>query len=162
GLERDTGKEVRLRQPDTLNNAITQATLIHSILFPDGPAVHAPKDGPAPMDLDNMDVRVAINALASQVNFMQRNGGYQGNNKGNNGDSRPPKLTPEERAYLMANNGCFRCRKIGHMAKQCRTFSSQPQQQQRPRQFNNFEVPTATPEPQQAFLQSQSGKDNSN
>ena len=161
GLERDTGKEVRLRQPATLEYAISQATLVHSILFPDGPTVNTTKDGPAPMELDNMDIRVAINAIASQVNFMQRNGGYQGSNKGNNSTSRPPKLTPEERAYLIANNGCFRCRKIGHISPQCRTFPSQPQQQQRPRQFNNVEMNTAF-EPQQAAPQTQSGKANSN
>lgn len=30
-----------------------------------------------------------------------------------------PKLTPEERSRLMANNGCFYCRGIGHRASQC-------------------------------------------
>ena|SRR5690554_6935 len=100
GLERYTGKEARLRQPATLEYAISQATLVYSILFLDSPTVNTAKDGPAPMELDNMDVRVAISAIASQVNFMQRNGGYQGSNKGNNSASRPPKLT-----HLIANNG---------------------------------------------------------
>ncbi|KAF9992055.1 hypothetical protein BGZ65_012754, partial [Modicella reniformis] len=155
GLEHDTGKEVRLRQPTTLEYAISQATLIYTILFPDDPKAQTPKDGPTPMDLDNMDIRVAINAIASQVNYMQRNG-YQGNNKRNHGAPRPSKMTPEEKTYLMANNGCFRCRKLGHMSSQCRTFPSQPQQQQRPLQFNNIEVhPTihvpTTHEPLQAL-----------
>ena len=163
GLERDTGKEVRLRQPTTLDYAISQATLVHSILFPDGPHVSTAKEGPSPMDLDNMDIRVAINNIASQVNSMQRNGGYQANNRGYNGAPLPPKLTAEERAYLIANKGCFRCRKLGHVSPQCRAFPSQPsQQQQRPRQFNNFELSTADPGPQQTLLQSQSGKANSN
>jgi hypothetical protein len=49
------------------------------------------------------------------------------------------------------------------MSPQCRTFPSQPsQQQQRPRQFNNVELPTADPGPLQTLLQSQSGKANSN
>ena len=30
-----------------------------------------------------------------------------------------PKLTPEERAYLKANGGCFRCRQPGHFAHRC-------------------------------------------
>ena len=162
GLERETGKEVRLRQPTTLDYAISQATLVHSILFPDGPTVHPPKDGPAPMDLDNMDIRVALNAIASQVNSMQRSGAYQGYNKNNNGAVRPPKLTPEERTYLVANNGCFRCRKTGHISNQCRTFPSQPQQQQRPRQFNNIDVSAPGPDYHQGVSQTQSGKDNSN
>lgn len=171
GLERETGKEVRLRQPDTLDQAISQATMVHSILFPDGPTVRTNKDDHSAMDLDNMDIRVAINAIAAQVNSMQRNGGYQANNMqrnggyhGNNknfaGIPHPSKLTPEERAYLIANNGCFRCRKIGHLSPQCRAVFTA--QQQRPRQFNNFEVPTSTSELQQGYAQSQSGKDNSN
>ncbi|KAF9079268.1 hypothetical protein BGX23_004548 [Mortierella sp. AD031] len=114
------------------------------------------------MDLDNMEIRVAINAVASQFNSMQRNGGYQGNNMGYNGIPRPPKLTPEERAYLIANKGCFRYRKLGHISSECRTFPSQPRQQQRPRQFNNIEVSPAAPESQQAFFLTQSGKANSN
>ncbi|KAG0246041.1 hypothetical protein BG011_002586, partial [Mortierella polycephala] len=120
-----------------------------------------PKYGPSLMDLDNMDIRVAINAIASQVNPMQRNGGYQANNKGYSGTPLPPKLTAEEKAYLIANKGCFRCRKLGHIANVCRTFPSHPQQQQRPRQFNNIEMNTAF-EPQQAAPQNQSGKANSN
>lgn len=158
GLERDTGKEVRLRQPATLDYAISQATLVHSILFPDGPNVNAPKESPAPMDLDNMDIRIAINAIASQINSMQRNSGYQANNKGYPGTPRPAKLTPEERAFLVANKGCFRCRKIGHMSSDCRTF---PSQQQRPRQFNNVEM-TIPSEHQLATSLIHSGKANSN
>jgi hypothetical protein len=160
GLERETSKEVRLRQPDTLDQAISQATLVHAILFPEGPSIRVNKDQPSPMDIDNMDIRVAINAIAAQVNNMQRSGGYQNNNKNSNGTPRPPKLNPDERAYLIANNGCFRCRKLGHQSPQCRiVFTSQ---QQRPRQFNNFEVPATAPEVHQTHSQDQSGKDNSN
>ena len=38
-----------------------------------------------------------------------------------------PKLLPltdEERAYLIANNGCFRCRQLGHISDACTTFTS--------------------------------------
>jgi hypothetical protein len=30
------------------------------------------------------------------------------------------KLTPQAREYLMRNNGCFYCCKLGHTAQQCR------------------------------------------
>jgi hypothetical protein len=47
---------------------------------------------------------------------------------------RPPALTPEERERLRARGGCFRCRKLGHMAAQCPNFTVTralaPQQQQ--------------------------------
>jgi hypothetical protein len=42
--------------------------------------------------------------------------------------ARPPnspsmnKLTPKERQYLIDNNGCFKCRKIGHFAGDCKKY----------------------------------------
>jgi len=148
GLEPDTSKEVKLRQCTSLEQAISTATLIHSILFPHGPSV-APKQSSSDMDVDNL--HVAINNLTAQVNYLS-----QGPNRTNN-TPRPSKLTPAEKALLIANGGCFRCRKIGHMASNCRTFPSQ-QQHQRPRQFNNFETNT----PHQPTAHNQSGNDNSN
>ncbi|KAF9965386.1 hypothetical protein BGZ73_001451, partial [Actinomortierella ambigua] len=122
GLEHDTGREVKLRQPTTLDAAISQATLVHSILFPDGHSVKTQKDGPSPMDIDNMDIRVAINAIAAQVNHLQRNGGFQPKTQSKYSTTFPPKLSPQDKAYLVANGGCFRCRKLGHMANDCRAF----------------------------------------
>ncbi|KAI8345094.1 hypothetical protein B0O80DRAFT_475721 [Mortierella sp. GBAus27b] len=60
-------------------------------------------------------------------------------------------MTAQEKSHLMANGGCFRCRKLGHMANACRAFPNQPQSG-RGRQFNNVEI-GADP---------QAGKDNSN
>lgn len=148
GLEPDTSKEVKLCQCATLDDAIATATLIHSILYPNGPVV-APKHNSMDMDIDNL--HVAINNLTAQVNYLS-----QGSNRGNNAP-RPPKLTPAEKAHLMANKGCFRCRKIGHMASNCRTFPNH-QQHQPSRQFNNLETYT----PQQPAPQSQPGNANSN
>jgi hypothetical protein len=155
GLETNTSKEVKLRQPDSLDQAINQASLIHSILFPEYPIMSsiASKAESTPMDIDNL--YVAINNLTTQVNYLSRNNGF--NNNSNN-TPRPPKLTPEDKAYLIAKKGCFRCRKIGHMANQCRTF---PNQQQQSRQFNNIEVAAAYAS-QQASPSTQSGKATSN
>ncbi|KAG0291119.1 hypothetical protein BGZ98_003139, partial [Dissophora globulifera] len=36
GLEPDTSKQLRLRQPTSIDVAITEATIVYSILFPDG------------------------------------------------------------------------------------------------------------------------------
>ena len=37
---------------------------------------------------------------------------------------RPAKLTPEEKEHLAKNNGCFRCRQLGHNSYNCPTFPS--------------------------------------
>jgi hypothetical protein len=149
GLESNTSKEVKLRQPHDLEHAIHQASLVHSILFPEFPTLTttAPKSDSA-MDIDNL--HVAINNLTTQVNNLSRNNGF-GNST--HATPRPPKLTPEDKAYLIAKKGCFRCRRIGHMASQCRAFPTQ----QQPRQFNNIEV-AAVSASEQVFSQTQSGK----
>jgi hypothetical protein len=41
--------------------------------------------------------------------------------------SSTPKLAPlteEERKYLIDNNGCFRCRELGHRSFECTTFTN--------------------------------------
>ena len=38
----------------------------------------------------------------------------------------PKKLTPEEREQCAKRGLCFRCRKTGHMASTCPTFSNPP------------------------------------
>jgi hypothetical protein len=43
------------------------------------------------------------------------------------------RLTPEERAYLLANNGCVYCRRLGHSVHQC---------PQRPRNPANAATPS--------------------
>jgi hypothetical protein len=175
GLEPDTSKEVKLRQPATLELAITQATLIHSILYPNGPTgFQAQPQQSSNMEVDNL--HVAVNNLTSQVNYLARQSGYN-NNQNKTGDNHnqnnakpfvynpntnykpsgplPPKLSDPEKAFLYNNGGCYRCRKLGHQGFDCKIFPSTP----RPgRQFNNIEVPVSP----QALSQTQSGKAISN
>ncbi|KAF9973127.1 hypothetical protein BGZ65_009433, partial [Modicella reniformis] len=146
GLERDTSKEVKLRQPTTLDQPISQATLIHSILFQDNPTSSAPKT--EPMDFDTM--QVTINNLAAQVNVTPATTTTLSTPMAT---SHALPSSPGGKAKLIANNGCFRCRKIGHMASQCRAFPNK--QKQQPRHFNNIEM-DATPQPQQSASQTQS------
>ncbi|KAG0275651.1 hypothetical protein BGZ96_003712 [Linnemannia gamsii] len=107
-----------------------------------------------PNAMDNDNPHIAINNLTNQVNYLSL-----ASNRANNNTLRPPKLTADEKAHLTANKGCFRCRKIGHMASQCRTFPNQSHQHSC--QFINIEAVT-TSIPQQAIPQPQQGKAISN
>lgn len=81
--------------------------------------------GAAPMDLnlteatpvfhdDPIDTSSAVNAIHAKP-------------KSSGGPTRfPPKLTHEEKMKCLRENLCLRCRKPGHMARECPTFSSFP------------------------------------
>src|SRR5262249_53513104 len=60
--------------------------------------------GPVPMDLDAMGV----------------------NKNKNNGKPKFKKLTPAERKQLQAVGACFRCRVVGHTAKDCKQGQPTP------------------------------------
>lgn len=106
GLEKETSKQVRLRQPANLDAAITEATIIHTILFPDGiPQILAsPKTTPEPMAMELDNLRLELNALRQQVRQSY---------------SSIPKLSNQERDRLRLRGACFKCRKDGHMAREC-------------------------------------------
>jgi hypothetical protein len=113
GLESDTSREVRLRQPTTLDEAIKLATIIHNILRPVAPtAVVAPAAPVAqqptaePMDLDSLRILLTNLTKTTGINAFQR----------------PlPKLTNTERDRLRRIGACFRCRRTGHLASACRS-----------------------------------------
>lgn len=92
------------------------------------PRAHEPNHAPHPnllvtpyrdpmaMDLDNLVI--AVNALARRFDSSN------GNNRNNHGrppnyGNRIPPLTPQERGRLLAEGGCFKCRKPGHIAREC-------------------------------------------
>jgi hypothetical protein len=127
GLEDGTGLQVRLRQPDSLDAAITEATIVHAILLPDGVPQAVPQTTAAPrtpsdptaMEIDNL--RLEINALRRQIR--------------NNSHGLPP-LDSAERARLRQRGACYKCRRDGHMYRDC------PDQQGRA--FNNMSVPVGS------------------
>lgn len=74
----------------------------------------AAANGPTPMDLgaltlndDYYDDRDAPRPPAGAISLAAANTTYT-------------KLTPEERDYLRNNNGCFYCRRLGHIANDCK------------------------------------------
>ncbi|KAF8917134.1 hypothetical protein BGZ58_005159 [Dissophora ornata] len=139
GLEPETGKEVKLRQPTNLTTAIHQATIVHSILHPFKPinphSANLPTKAPTPtlepMDIDNLNVFLA--------NFKASAGG--------NGRQPLSKLTVATREYNYRNGLCHRCRKPGHVARNCGAERS----------FNHFE--TAGDKPKETKETQLPGKD---
>jgi len=74
-----------------------------------------PYHDPMAMELDNLVI--AVNALANRFNSSNGNN-RQGNRPTYNGNRLPP-LTHQERARLRDEGGCFKCRKPGHIAREC-------------------------------------------
>lgn len=117
GLEAETSKEVRLRQPTTMAQAVHQASIVHSILHPLGPMTTAhpvsTASAGASMDVD------AISVLLANLNN-RSNPPYR-NQRGSTPHAHHQlrKLTDAERNKLRREGACFRCRRKGHMANNC-------------------------------------------
>lgn len=128
GLEPTTSKEVRLRQPETLSQAIKQATIVHGILHPTEPTGLGTSDHsstastPTPMDLDALQVLISnltsLHALNGNPNYNRSN--HQNNNRTSQNRSRLGKLSDQERERLRLTGGCYRCRRPGHISRDCR------------------------------------------
>ena len=121
GLESETSKQVRLSQPSTLDEAISKATIVHSILYPIAPTAlptvpSTPIASPStaePMDIDSM--RVLINNLVALTGATT-----------DIANIRQPlhKLNDREREQLRRAGKCFRCRKPGHISRNCRVMNN--------------------------------------
>ncbi|KAF9401490.1 hypothetical protein BGZ76_007546, partial [Entomortierella beljakovae] len=133
GLEEHTRREVRLRQPTSLDTAISQATIIHSILNPPKPPPIStpdkiPNSTTMAMEIDNL--RLQLNALTQ--NQTRRNNLHPNYN----GNRTLQRLDEVERKRLYERGACFKCRKDGHHARDCRS----------PRTFNNISIEGSTPD----------------
>jgi hypothetical protein len=106
--------KVRFERPTTFEQAVytaEQADVLRNSVMGSGPRDYYPHSrfqrlrpggsyGPVPMEIGQIsDPRSYADVVRSPPQF--------------------PKLTPEERSRLMANNGCFYCRGSGHRAAQC-------------------------------------------
>jgi hypothetical protein len=107
GLKPAIRKEVELKSPATFKEAVSLAERIDSLPYkgsysstPVKPPYRASSNsGPTPMELGTMETR-------------------QNNNR-DSGRSRYPKLTAAERQHLRNINGCYYCRKPGHLIQDC-------------------------------------------
>ena len=121
GLKTDIRRHVELQNPETLDDCFRIAQRVDSINFASrNRQQHDPfrsynSPGATPMELGYLDTDQdpdggaaqppssdIIAATAFRSNQPQRT-----------------RLTPEERAHLIKNNGCLYCRKLGHWAGDC-------------------------------------------
>ncbi len=71
------------------------------------------RNGPAPMEVD------AIGAGSGNGNGQRRNGGGDRRGGGRNDKRMPPRLDPQERERCRREGLCFRCRRGGHIGRDC-------------------------------------------
>lgn len=123
GLEPETSKEVRLRQPKTMEQAVHQAAIVHAILHPNGPTTTS---APAPattsttsaMEVDTLTT--VLHHIERLTQVLSQNPTHVANMRNNRNNRRPlPKLTPQEKARLIKIGACFRCRRRGHIVADC-------------------------------------------
>jgi hypothetical protein len=118
GLEPETSKEVRLRQPETMEQAVHQAAIVHAILHPHGPTAtpsSAPTAAAKTTDMEVDSVATVLHHIEQLVQTLGQNSTYVANTR------RPLlKLTPQEKARLMKIGGCFKRRRRGHIASNCK------------------------------------------
>lgn len=124
GLEPETSKEVRLRQPSTMEQAVHQAAIVHAILHPNGPTTTA---NPAPLPTSTATA-MEVDNLSTVINHIKRPTASWDKNSTLGANMHRPlsKLTPQEKARLMKIGGCFKCRQRGHMAANCNRTAYNP------------------------------------
>ena len=116
GLKPKTRTEVELRDPQTLEEASRIADRFDTIVyhrpsFAPSPFFHQEDTRGEPMQLDVLRTPAPVQIDAFRTKTQS---------------SKFKKLTDEERAYLRSTNACFKCRKQGHMARECPTKTSHP------------------------------------
>ena len=115
GLKPKTRTEVELRDPRTLEEASRIADRFDTIVyqrstFAPSQSFHHEDTRGEPMQLDTLRTNtVQIDAFRTKTQ-----------------PSKLRKLTNDERAHLRSLNACFKCRKQGHMARECPSKTSHP------------------------------------
>jgi hypothetical protein len=122
GLKSNTMKEVKLRCPETFEEAVRMAVRLDSLLW--RASDNSGKTGisqprPEPMDLDAItsNANPAI-ATRSTVNNVNSRPSYR-DMAARNSPPRRSKLTDAERAKLRREGKCFKCRQHRHLAREC-------------------------------------------
>ena len=120
GLKPKTRTEVELHDPQTLTDAVRLADRYDTIVYQQSHLASPPRSSPQedtrgePMQLDALQAAVDDMANPVQIDALRTKART----------SKLGKLTDEERAHLRSINACFKCRKTGHMARECPTKDS--------------------------------------
>jgi hypothetical protein len=130
GLKTKTRMELELKDPATLDEAVRLADRYDTIMF--GRTSFA-NQRPGRKELTNeyepggepMQLDALRTPSKGQKSSSEKPKGQQ------HKDQQPAlkKLTPEERDHLRNIGACFKCRKTGHMAKECPTNSKNSKDQ---------------------------------
>jgi hypothetical protein len=117
GLKPHVQEQIQIQDPATLDEAMHAADRVDRARASGRngrgntsnrrPFYAARSQGPVPMELGAVQARPGFRPQQQQQGVKTR-------------------LTPEERAYLIANNGCVYCRRLGHTLSQCRARPSNP------------------------------------
>ena len=121
GLKPKTRTEVELRDPQTLEEASRIADRFDTIVyhrpsFVPSQSSHQEDTRGEPMQLDTLRMARIDTSTPVQIDAFRTK----------TQPSKLRKLTNDERAHLRSINACFKCRKQGHMARECPTKTSHP------------------------------------
>ena len=134
GLKLKTMSEVKLRAPETFEEAVRMAVRFDSLLFVRNfnPSVKTGNSHPRPEPMELGAIRTnsiptgnpprairSVNAI-TRPSYRDVTAGRPYSNP------QRAKLTPEERTKLSREGRCFKCREKGHLARDCPERTNRP------------------------------------